>query len=186
MAGKKVLVGVTASIAAYKSCDIINSLRKSRYEVKVVMSPDATHFITPLTLATLSSNEVITDMFEPPVKWGVLHVSLAEWADLVLIAPASADMISRLACGSANCVLSAAVLSSKAKILIAPAMNEKMYKHKAVQENIARLKKFGYKFVGPKKGRLACGYEGMGHIADVEDIVKTVKVLLKQEVESRE
>jgi len=179
MAGKKILLGVTASIAAYKSCDIINSLRKSGYKVKVVMSPDAKHFITPLTLQTLSSDEVITDMFQPPPTWEVSHVSLAGWADLILIAPATADTISKLACGLANCILSATVLSSEGKILIAPAMNDRMYKHKTVQENIARLKRFGYKFIGPKRGHLSCGYEGMGHIADTEDIVKAVKKLIK-------
>jgi len=178
-AHKKILLGITGSIAAYKSCDIIISLRKLGCGVKVAMSPDSKHFITPLTLQTLSSNEVVTDMFERPAKWDIAHISLAEWADLILIAPASADMISKLACGLADCILSATVLSSRTKVLIAPAMNEKMYKHKAVQENIAKLKRFGYKFVGPKHGRLACGCEGMGHIADTEDIIKTVKILLK-------
>jgi phosphopantothenoylcysteine synthetase/decarboxylase len=177
--GKRILLGVTASIAAYKSCDIINSLRKLGYEVKVAMSPDSKHFITPLTLQALSSNDVITDMFELPAKWDACHVSLAKWANLILIAPASADMISKLAYGLANCIISASVLASNAKVLIAPAMNDNMYKHKAVQDNISRLKKFGYKFVGPKRGHLACGYEGIGHIADVEDIVKAVKKLLK-------
>lgn len=179
MVGKKILLGVTASIAAYKSCDIISSLRRLGHEVKVAMSPDAKHFITPLTLQTLSSNEVIADMFEPPQKWDACHISLAEWSDLILVAPASADMIAKLACGSADCILSATVLSSKAKVLIAPAMNDKMYKHKAVRQNIAELKKFGYEFVGPKKGHLACGYIGMGHIADVADIVAAAKRLLK-------
>jgi phosphopantothenoylcysteine decarboxylase/phosphopantothenate--cysteine ligase len=180
MAGKNILLGVTGSIAAYKSCEIINSLRKSGYEVKVAMSPDAKHFITPLTLQTLSCNEVIQDMFELPSKWDAVHISLAEWAGLILVAPATADMISKLANGSANCILSAAVLSSTAKVLIAPAMNDKMFKHKAVKENISKLERFGYKFVGPKHGHLACGYEGMGHLADVEDIIKAVKKALKQ------
>ena len=179
MSGKKILLGVTASIAAYKSCDIINVLRRSGCEVKVAMSPDAKHFITPLTLQTLSSNEVMQDMFWPPAKWDVAHIALAGWADLILIAPASADIIAKLACGSADCILSATILSAASKVLIAPAMNDKMYKHKAVQENIAKLKKYGYKFVGPKRGHLACGYEGMGHIADTEDIVKAVKKTIR-------
>jgi len=178
MAGKKIVLGVTGSIAAYKSCGIITSLRNLGYEVKVIMSPDAEHFITPLTLQTLSCNRVITDMFKPAAEWDIYHTSLGAWADLILIAPASADMISKLACGLANCVVSATVLASRAKVLIAPAMNDKMYKHKAIEENIARLKKFGYKFIGPKKGHLACGYEAIGHIADTEDIIKAVKRLL--------
>ena len=179
MAGKRIVLGVTGSIAAYKSCDIISSLRKFGHEVKVVMSSDAGHFITPLTLQTLSANEVCSDMFKLPEKRDIYHTSLAMWADLILIAPASADMISKLACGLANCIVSATVLASKSKVLIAPAMNDSMYKHKAIQENISRLKKFGYKFIGPKKGHLACGYEGIGHIADTEDIVKAVKRFLK-------
>jgi len=178
MTGKRIVLGVTGSIAAYKSCDIITSLRNQGYEVKVMMSPDAGHFITPLTLQTLSCNKVITDMFEPAAEWGIYHTSLGAWADLILIAPASADMISKLAYGLANCMVSATVLASRAKILIAPAMNDKMYKHRAIQENIARLKKFGYKFIGPKKGRLACGYKAIGHIADTADIVKIVKKTL--------
>jgi phosphopantothenoylcysteine decarboxylase/phosphopantothenate--cysteine ligase len=176
---KNVLIGVTASIAAYKSCDIISALRKLGYDTKVVMSADVKHFITPLTLQAISCNEVVTDMFAVPEKWDICHTSLAEWADVVLIAPATADMISRLACGLADCALSAAVLATKAKVLIAPAMNENMYTHKAVQENISRLKRFGYGFIRPRRGYLACGYEGMGHIADTEEIVAAVKKLLK-------
>ena len=165
---KNVLIGVTASIAAYKSCDIIRHLRRFGCDTKVVMSPDAEHFITPLTLQTISCNEVVTDMFRMSEKWDIYHTSLAEWANVILIAPATADMISKLACGLADCALSATVLASRAEILIAPAMNENMYTHKAVQENIEKLKKFGYKFVAPKRGYLDCGYEGVGHIADTE------------------
>ncbi|MBL7071499.1 MAG: hypothetical protein ISS26_04960 [Candidatus Omnitrophica bacterium] len=179
MAGKNILLGVSGSIAAYKSCDIIGALRKKGHDVKAVMSRDAGHFITPLTLQTLSGNKVVTDMFELPEKWDVCHVSLAEWADVILIAPASADIIAELAQGSADCALSAAVLSAKSAVVIAPAMNDRMYNHKATQENIARLKRFGYKFVGPKRGHLACGYAGTGHIADLKDIIQAVKKSLK-------
>ena len=177
--GKNVLIGVTASIAAYKSCDIIRGLRKLGCDTKVIMSPDAKHFITPLTLQTISCNEVVTDMFRVGERWDIYHTSLAEWADVILIAPATADMISKLACGLADCSLSATVLASRAKVLIAPAMNEKMYTHKAVQENIEKLEKFGYKIIAPKRGYLACGYEGMGHIADTKNIIEAVKKALK-------
>jgi phosphopantothenoylcysteine decarboxylase/phosphopantothenate--cysteine ligase len=176
---KNVLIGITASIAAYKSCDIIRHLRRLGCDTKVVMSPDAKHFITPLTLQTISRNEVVTDIFRVSEKWNIYHTSLAEWANVILIAPATADMISKLACGLADCALSATVLASRAKVLIAPAMNENMYTHKAVQENIEKLKKFGYKFVAPKRGYLACGYEGVGHIADTKDIIEAVKKALK-------
>ena len=176
---KNVLIGVTASIAAYKSCEIITSLKKAGCAVKVAMSPDSHHFITPLTLQTLSANKVITDMFALPEEWDVCHVSLAKWADLILVAPASADMIAKLAHGRADCIISAAVLSTKARVLIAPCMNENMYRHTASQQNITVLKKMGYKFIGPVYGQLACGDKGIGHIADVKDIVGAAKRLLK-------
>ena len=179
MAGKKVVLGITGSIAAYKSCEIINALRKSGHEVKVIMSPSAKHFITPITLETLSSNKVVLDMFELPDKREVCHTSLAAWADLMLIAPASADMISKLASGLADCIISATILATKAKILIAPAMNDNMYKHAIIQENIKKLKKIGYEFIGPKRGHLACGYNAIGHIADLKDILIAAKKLLK-------
>jgi len=175
MKKKRILLCVTASIAAYRSCDIINNLRKSGFEVQVLMSPDAHHFITPLTLQTLSGKKVVCDMFELPQEWDIRHVSLAEWADIVLIAPASADMISRLACGLANCVVSATVLATQATVIIAPAMNDRMYAHRTIQDNLARLRDLGYLIVGPRKGRLACGYEAMGHIAGTDEIVRLVK-----------
>ncbi len=176
---KNVVIGVTASIAAYKSCDIIRHLKKIGCDTKVIMSPDAGRFITPLTLQTISCNEVVTDMFRVGEKWDIYHTSLAEWADIILVAPATADMISKLACGLANCALSATILASKADVLIAPAMNENMYTHKAIQGNINKLKSFGYGFISPKRGYLACGYEGIGHIADTSDIIKTVKRMLR-------
>ncbi len=175
---KNVVMGVTASIAAYKSCDIIRHLKNIGCDTKVIMSPDAGRFITPLTLQTISCNEVVTDMFHVGGKWNIYHTSLAEWADIILVAPATADMISKLACGLANCALSAVVLASKADILIAPAMNENMYTHKAVQGNIKKLKSFGYEFIAPKRGYLACGYEGVGHIADTKDIIEAVKKII--------
>ncbi|MBN1871309.1 MAG: hypothetical protein JW800_01925 [Candidatus Omnitrophica bacterium] len=180
MAGQKnILIGVTASIAAYKSCELITSLRREGYAVKVAMSPDSHHFITPLTLQTLSVNKVISDMFALPEEWDVCHVSLAKWADLILVAPASADMIAKLAHGRADCIISATILSAKADVLITPAMNDNMYRHPSVQQNIRSLKRMGYKFIGPKHGRLACGDQGIGHIAGTKEIVLAVKRLLK-------
>jgi len=174
-----VLIGVTASIAAYKSCEIISALRKSGYEVKVAMSQDAKHFITALTLQTISGNKVASDMFELPAEWDIVHVTLAKWADLILVAPATADMIGKLAHGRADCVVSATILSSKADILIAPAMNDNMYLNKTVRSNIKTLKSLGYNFIGPVKGNLACGNIGIGHLASVSEIVKTSKDILK-------
>ena len=118
-------------------------------------------------------------MFELPDKWDIHHTSLAAWADLILIAPATADMISKLACGLADCIVSATVLSAKAKVLIAPAMNDRMYKNKITQKNIQELKGAGYKFIDPIRGHLACGYTGVGHLADPAAIIKTIEKFLK-------
>lgn len=176
---KEILLGVTGSIAAYKACDIINKLRASNFNVTPVMTKEAGHFITPLTLQNLAGNKVVGDMFAIPDNFDPLHTSLAEKADLILIAPATANIIAKLANGICDCLLSSTVLATKAPVLIAPAMNDNMYNHKAVKENIARLKGFGYKFVGPVSGRLVCGYRGMGHIAGVDTIVSHVKGALK-------
>lgn len=174
-----VVLGVTGSIAAYKACEIISLLNKDSIDVQVILTEEAREFITPLTLQVLSHNKVVTGMFEAPEQWDPAHVSLAERAGAILIAPATANIIGKLATGSCDDMLSCTVFASKAPVLIAPAMNNNMYEHNIVRENIARLKKAGYHFIGPVKGRLACGTEDIGHIADVRDIVKEVKRLLK-------
>ena len=177
---KTVIVGVTGSIAAYRACEIVSALRRSSFDVKVILTKEGANFITPLTLQTLSGNKVFTDMFELPEKMDPVHTSLADSASLILIAPATASMIGKLAVGICDDLLSCVVYAAKAPVLIAPAMNEKMYNHKLVQENIAKLKKTGYSFVGPVKGRLACGHDGIGHIAEVSDIIKEAKKLILQ------
>jgi phosphopantothenoylcysteine decarboxylase/phosphopantothenate--cysteine ligase len=176
---KEVILGVTASIAAYKACEIINRLKKRRVNVTVVMTKEAQEFITPLTLQTLSANKVIGDLFALPENVNPLHISLAERADLVLIAPATANIVAKLAAGIADDALTCLCLSTRAPIVICCAMNEKMFKHKITQENIARLKKAGYRFIGPTKGRLVCGGEGIGHLAEVEEIVREALKALK-------
>jgi len=181
MAQKKtIILGVCGSIASYKSADIASKLTKNGHEVFVVMTKGAKEFIAPLTFSTISGNKVYSEMFEIPEEWDAKHVSLAKKANLILIAPATANMISKLACGICDDLLSCTVFASEAPVLIAPAMNDVMYKQKILQENIAKLKKIGYKFVGPKVGRLACGYEGMGCLADVETIVGAVEAALKR------
>lgn len=174
-----VVVGVTGSIAAYKACEIIRLLKKGGLEVQVLLTKEAGAFVTPLTFQTLSQNEVVSDMFELPEEWNPRHTSLADKADLVLIAPATANIIGKLASGICDDILTCTVFATKAPVLIAPAMHESMYAHPVTRENIARLSKIGYRFVGPVKGKLACGYEGLGHIADVDDIVAEAKRLLK-------
>lgn len=178
-APKTVIVGVTGSIAAYKACEIVSRLKKCGCAVHVVMTKEALEFITPLTLQTLSQNRVVTGMFELPEKWDVVHTSLADKADLVLIAPATANVIGKLAGGVCDDILTCVVFATDAPVLIAPAMNEKMYRHPVTKENIAKLTGIGYHFIGPVKGRLACGHEDMGHIADTDDIVRQAQRLLK-------
>ena len=174
-----VILGVTGSIASYRACEIINALVKGQADVRVLLTKEAKEFITPLTLQTLSRNKVIEDMFALPEKRDPVHTALAEKADLVLIAPATANIIGKLASGICDDILTCVVFATEAPVLIAPAMNEKMYRHKIVQENISKLKGIGYKFVGPIKGRLACGHEDIGHIADTKDIVTEAKRLLR-------
>jgi phosphopantothenoylcysteine synthetase/decarboxylase len=176
---KEVILGVCGSIAAYKACEIINRLRGHRVNVTVVMTKEAQEFITPLTLQALSANKVIYDLFALPENVNAAHISLAKKADLVLIAPATANIVAKLAAGFADDALTCLALSTRAPILLCCAMNEKMFQHRMTRENIARLKKAGYRFVGPRKGRLVCGDTGMGHLEDVEKIVGEAVRLLK-------
>ena len=175
---KTVVVGITASIAAYKACEIVNLLRKNAFDVRVILTKDALEFVTPLTLQTLSGNKVLTDMFEPPEKWSPVHTSLAQSASLILIAPATANIIGKLANGICDDLLTCVTYAAKSPVLIAPAMHENMYDHKIVAANIAKLKDIGYQFIGPVKGRLACGHDGKGHIAPVTEIVEKVKKII--------
>lgn len=179
MKQKKVILGVCASIAAYRACDIINRLRQEGIDVFVCMSKDADKFVTALTLQTLSCSRVFKDMFELQAEWDPLHISLAERADALLIAPATSDIISKVASGICDELLTCVIASTKAPILFAPAMNEAMYNNKVLQSNIEKLKKLNYHFIGPVKGRLACSREGIGHIADTAEIIKAIKSLLK-------
>lgn len=176
---KCILLGVTASIAAYRACEIINRLKEQGFDVVVCATKDALQFITPLTLQTLSGNKVFYDMFEQAAEYNPMHISLAKRADVFLIAPATADCISKIATGICDDILTCVAVSTKAPILMVPAMNENMYNNKIIQANIEKLRQAGVKFVGPKKGRLVCGEEGMGHIADVEEIIEAVKKALK-------
>lgn len=179
MKKRTVILGVCASIAAYRACGIINRLKENGIDVVVCLSKDAENFITPLTLQALSGNRVFKDMFEPIKEWDPLHISLAQRADAVLVAPASADIISRVSAGLCDDLLSCVIVSTKAPVIFAPAMNDAMYNNKIILANIEKLKKLGYNFVGPIKGRLACGRQGLGRIADTDEIIKKAKALLK-------
>ncbi len=176
--GRKVVLGITGSIAAYKACEIVSRLKELGAEVFVIMTRSATHFVTPLTFQTLSGNKVYIELFNLPEKWELEHISLAERADLILIAPATANIIAKLATGIADDLLTAAVLASEAPILIAPAMHEIMYKNSLTQANIQKLKEKGFKFVGPEYGKLASGESGLGRLASNDKIIEGVKDIL--------
>jgi phosphopantothenoylcysteine decarboxylase/phosphopantothenate--cysteine ligase len=176
---RRVVLGVTGSIAAYKAADIIRALKEKGLRVSAVMTKEAEHFITPLTLSGLSGERVYAGMFSDFSSGEMPHIELAQNSDLILIAPATANIISKMACGLADDLLTCVVLATKAPILIAPAMNVEMYKNKIIQEHCSKLKSLGMKFVDPVHGKLACGTVGDGHIASEETIVKAVLAALK-------
>ena len=171
---KNVVLGVTGGIACYKSCEIVSSLVKLGINVDVIMTKNATEFVAPLTFETLSHRPVVTDTFDRNHPWEVGHVSLAKKADLFVIAPATANIIGKIACGIADDMLSTTVMATKSKVLLAPAMNTAMYENEAVQQNIAVLKKRGFLFIEPVSGRLACGDVGKGKMAEPKDIVDEI------------
>lgn len=170
---KKILLGITGSIAAYKSAELIRRLTERGYQLSVVMTKEAERFITPLTLGSLCGEKVYQDMFDDDA-WRMSHISLAQEADIFLIAPATAHTIGKIASGLADDLITCTAMATQAKIILAPAMNDQMFKNKIVQENLKKLKALGMAFVLPIEGKLACGSFGEGHLADVEDIVKAV------------
>jgi phosphopantothenoylcysteine decarboxylase len=178
---KSIVLGVTGSIAAYKSAELASLLVKQGHRVFVVMTDDATEFIAPLTLQTLSKNPVTTGFFNEKESWRPGHIELADRANLVLIAPATAHIIAELAHGLANHPLAAIALATRAPILLAPAMNGKMWLHPATVENADKLKSRGVEFIGPEEGMLACGYEGLGRLWKVEDIAFRAEFLLARQ-----
>lgn len=173
-----VILGVTASIAAYKAADLASRLRKEGANVFVVMTPDATQFIGALTLQTLSRNPVVTNLFDEKNGWQPGHIELADKAALLLIAPATAQILAEMALGMTSNALGAIALATRAPILIAPAMNGKMWTHPATQGHVATLKSRGAEFIGPEEGLLACGYEGIGRLWNVDGIVAKARELL--------
>ncbi len=178
---KNIVLGVTGSIAAHRAADLASELTKQGCSVHVVMTADAQRFITPLPFKTLTRHPVVTDLYDEEEGWKPVHIRLADEADLLLIAPATANIIAKLALGIANDALSclALALNPKAKILIAPAMNGKMWLHPATQRNVATLKSRGVEFVGPEKGMLSCGYEGLGRLWPVDDIATRALKLMR-------
>ena len=173
---KEIILGITGSIAAYKAAEIANQLTKSNILVHTIMTDSSMKFITPLTLQTLTKNKVYTDMFEEIYYPDVRHISLAQKADCCVIAPATANIIGKIASGIADDMLSTVVMAVKNKpIIICPAMNTAMYENPITQDNIKKLAAYGYDFVEPKESLLACGDTGKGALADIDTIITAVK-----------
>jgi phosphopantothenoylcysteine decarboxylase/phosphopantothenate--cysteine ligase len=170
---RRVVLGVTGSIAAYKAAQIVRGLIKKGVEVRCVLTPNGAHFVSPLTLAALSRAPVAQALHDSSL-WDMAHLSLASWADLVLIAPATADFIARLAQGRAEGLLDSLVLSATAPVVVCPAMDAEMWEHKATKANVARIKEYGYRVLGPEKGELASGKIGHGRLVEPDEIVRLV------------
>lgn len=176
-----VVIGITGGISNYKACGIVNYLRHEGANVDVIMTKNACEFITPLTFETLSGNKVVTDMFERPDYIDVKHISLAKKADLFLIIPATANIIGKVANGIADDMLSTTIMATKALVIFAPAMNEQMYENPIVQNNLEKLKTYGYRIIEPSVGHLACGGIGKGKLPNNEEIIERVKELVKEQ-----
>jgi len=175
---KTIVLGVTGSIAAYKAAELASKLTQEGAKVDVVMTKSAQEFVTPLTFRSITQRPVITEMFELASEFSIEHVALAERADLVVIAPATANTIAKLAGGIADDILCCTVLATRAPVVVAPAMNVNMYENQVTQENIARLKGRGFTFAGPAYGRLASGAWGLGRLAEIDDILGTIHQIL--------
>ena len=172
--GKNILLGVTGGIAAYKTAAAASTLTKQGHNVFTVMTESACEFISPLTFQSLTGNPVEIDMFSPPDRFEVKHISLADRADITLVAPATGNFIGKLAGGIADDLLSTIIMATRSRVLIAPAMNVNMYKDSSLQENISILKERGYQIIEPESGYLACGYEGTGRMPEAEVLVKSI------------
>jgi phosphopantothenoylcysteine decarboxylase len=171
---KNIIFGVTGSIAAFKAAEIVSRLKSQGFDINVIMTKSAQNFVNPLTFRTLSQNEVITDIFIENSMYDPQHISLADKADIIVIAPATANIIGKLASGIADDALTSIVMAIDAPLLIVPAMDDRMYLNPITQKNIKILQDVGYKFIGPEKGRLASGRIGIGRMADVELITQVI------------
>jgi phosphopantothenoylcysteine decarboxylase / phosphopantothenate---cysteine ligase len=176
----KIVLGVTGSIAAYKAAELLRLMKKRGWAVSVIMTRAATRFVGELTFRTLSQNPVLVDEFERKEDWDPAHVSLADRADLLVIAPCTANAIAKLSHGLADDALSSAALACKAPLIIAPAMNANMWQHPATRENLGILKKRGAIIINPGRGELACGWVGEGRLSPLEEIMRAVEKALRR------
>lgn len=181
MKDKKILLCVTGGIAVYKAAALTSKLVQAGAEVKVILSESAAKFVTPLTFQALSRNEVFTDTFDEKNPRVIAHIDLADWADLILVAPATANTIAKLAGGIADNMITTTLLAATAPVWVAPAMNVHMYDHPAVKRNIETLAEYGYQFIEPSEGYLACGYVGKGRLEEPEKIVECMQMYFKDE-----
>ncbi|MFQ5996572.1 MAG: bifunctional phosphopantothenoylcysteine decarboxylase/phosphopantothenate--cysteine ligase CoaBC, partial [Dehalococcoidales bacterium] len=178
LANKTIVLGITGGIAAYKAADIASKLTQAGARVEVVMTESATKLITPLTIGAITHTKVVTDMFEPTAEYSLEHIALAEAADIVVITPATANTIAKLAAGIADNMLTCTVLATKAPVIIAPAMNDNMFQNPVTQDNLAKLKARGFTIIEPAYGHLASGKTGWGRLAETETIIGTIKQVL--------
>ena len=178
MNGRRILVGVTGGIAAYKSCSLVSLLVQRGASVRVVMTKNATQFVGPVTFQALSRNRVVTDLFISAEEWDSQHIVLARWAEAVVVAPATASFLGKVAAGISDDVLTCTVLATRAPVLLAPAMNGNMWRHPAVVRSVELLKSFGYHFVGPAEGRLAEGVEDIGRMSEPPETLAALEALL--------
>lgn len=176
---KNIVVGVTGGIACYKAVEIVNNLVKKGYEVDVIMTKNAQKFVTPLTFQTLSKNKVVIDMFDEVEKWDTKHISLAKKADIMLIVPCTANVIGKIANGIADDMLTTTIMATKAKVILAPAMNTAMWENSILQNNIKKLQEYGYIILKTDKGRLACGDIGEGKLMEWKKIIDEVEMIIK-------
>ena len=183
--GKNIVIGITGGIACYKTCEIISYLTKEGANIDAIMTKNATNFITPLTIETLSKRKVIVDMFENKKHTEVEHISLAKKADLILVVPATANIIGKVANGIADDMLSTTIMATPNPVIFAPAMNNGMYTNRIVQDNIKKLKKYGYKFIDPVEGNLACGYKAVGKLPKKKVIIDELKKFMEEKNENR-
>jgi phosphopantothenoylcysteine decarboxylase/phosphopantothenate--cysteine ligase len=187
LSGRKIILGITGGIAAYKAGELVRGLKKKGAEVIVIMTASAQKFVTPLTFETLSENEVITEMFPANRVVKTRHISLAQWAELFVIAPATANIIGKIASGICDDILTTVLCSTPSPVLLCPSMNVNMYENPMVQDNIKKLKRYGYKFLKPGVGDLACGTKGKGRLPEIESIIKEVEkiLLIKKDLEGK-
>lgn len=180
LSGKTIILGVTGGIAAYKAAEICSTLVKSGATVHVIMTEHATHFVGPLTFRALTGNQVITGLWDEPSECEISHVSLPDKADVLLVVPATANILGKVASGIADDMLSTTIMATRAPVIFAPAMNFKMWENPVTKANVERLESLGYKFVNPEIGRLACGEEGIGRLASITKIIDAVVECLER------